>query len=276
MENTNASTDLANALAKELPRLRRYARALTGSQEIGDRLSLAALGAIVDNPDAFDRTLPARVGLFRSFHRRWVSAGQQVDVGSAEMELMEARAHWRMRGLDPAAREALLLRSVERFEPEEIGIVMDVPTDRAKRLVAVAHDEMSRLVTGKVLIIEDEVVIAMDLQGMVEEMGHEVTGVAATCEAAIALGHQTAPDLILSDIQLADKSSGIDAVNALLGELGERPVIFVTAFPDRLLTGKRPEPAFFITKPYSEGEVRAAVSQAMFFATSRVITATAA
>ena len=76
------------------------------------------------------------------------------------------------------------------------------------------------------------------------------------------------PDLILSDIQLADGSSGIDAVNELLGSLGDIPVIFITAFPERLLTGDRPEPAFLISKPYSEEQVRSAVSQAMFFAST--------
>jgi hypothetical protein len=50
-------------------------------------------------------------------------------------------------------------------------------------------------------------------------------------------------------------------------------VIFVTAFPERLLTGKRPEPAFLITKPYVEDQVRSAVSQAMFFASTETLAA---
>ncbi|MEY8838742.1 response regulator, partial [Cribrihabitans sp. XS_ASV171] len=125
--------------------------------------------------------------------------------------------------------------------------------------------------TGKVLIIEDEGIIAMDLRAIVSEMGHEVTGIARTRDEAFAKGKESVPDLILADIQLADKSSGIDAVNALLAELGDRPVIFITAFPERLLTGERPEPAFLITKPYSEDQVRAAVGQGMFFASSERI-----
>ena len=75
-------------------------------------------------------------------------------------------------------------------------------------------------------------------------------------------------DSAIADIQLADGSSGIDAVNELLGSLGELPVIFITAFPERLLTGDRPEPAFLISKPYSEEQVCSAVSQAMFFAST--------
>ena len=127
---------------------------------------------------------------------------------------------------------------------------------------------MGRAIRGRVMIIEDETIIAMDLKGIVQAMGHEVTGVARTHTAAVELAANRRPDLILADIQLADGSSGIDAVNELLGSLGDIPVIFITAFPERLLTGDRPEPAFLISKPYSEEQVRSAVSQAMFFAST--------
>ena len=82
------------------------------------------------------------------------------------------------------------------------------------------------------------------------------------------------PDLILADIQLADNSSGIDAVNDLLAALGDVPVVFITAFPDRLLTGERPEPAFLITKPFTQEQVRSAVSQAIFFSSTETMAAT--
>ena len=75
------------------------------------------------------------------------------------------------------------------------------------------------------------------------------------------------------DVILRDNSSGIDAVNDILGELGDRPVIFITAFPERLLTGERPEPAFLISKPYSEEQVSSAVSQAMFFSSTETLKA---
>ena len=116
-------------------------------------------------------------------------------------------------------------------------------------------------------------IIAMDLKGIVQAMGHDVTGVARTHTAAIELAGKHRPDLILADIQLADGSSGVDAVNELLGSMGDIPVIFITAFPERLLTGDRPEPAFLISKPYSEEQVRSAVSQAMFFASTEGLNA---
>jgi DNA-binding LytR/AlgR family response regulator len=70
--------------------------------------------------------------------------------------------------------------------------------------------------------------------------------------------------MILADIQLADGSSGIDAVNEILGVL-DVPVVFITAYPERLLTGERPEPAFLITKPFKPEMVKAVISQALFF-----------
>jgi CheY-like chemotaxis protein len=121
------------------------------------------------------------------------------------------------------------------------------------------------------MIIEDEAIIAMDIESIIRGMGHSVTGIARTRDGAVALAKRERPDLILADIQLADNSSGIDAVNQILRDLPDMPVIFVTAFPERLLTGERPEPAFLITKPFSEEQIRSAVSQAMFFASTETL-----
>ena len=116
----------------------------------------------------------------------------------------------------------------------------------------------------RVLIIEDEPMIAMDLESIVEGLGHRVTSVARTHGEAVKAVGQHKPGLVLADIQLADGSSGLDAVNEILGSFAV-PVIFITAYPDRLLTGERPEPAFLITKPYQPDTVKAIVSQALFF-----------
>ena len=71
------------------------------------------------------------------------------------------------------------------------------------------------------------------------------------------------------DIQLADDSSGIDAVKDILHEF-KVPVIFITAFPERLLTGERPEPTFLITKPFQRSTVKAQIAQALFFDTATI------
>jgi CheY-like chemotaxis protein len=269
MSSSPRAPGLAEQLMEELPFLRRYARALTGSQDSGDRYALATLEAIATEPTVVEDDPTAKLGLFRTFHGIWSTSGAPTSEETDISDLLEVRAQWRLGHLEANTREALLLHTIEGFSIDGIAHIMGVDQQEAKDLVARALKDLGDFVTGRVLVIEDEGIIAMDLKSIVTEMGHTVTSIARTRDEAISKGRADPPDLILADIQLADKSSGIDAVNALLKELGDRPVIFITAFPERLLTGERPEPAFMITKPYSENQVRAAVSQAMFFSTTQ-------
>ncbi len=259
------AAELAQAIGRELPYLRRYARALTGNQTAGDNYAAATLEAILADRELM-RGEDARVGLFRAFHAIWQSSGQPVET--TDSAAREAKIQDRLSGLTPNSREALLLRTIESMRYDQIAHIMNTTQPEAEELVQIALNEMGRSIAGKVMVIEDETIIAMDLKGIAQTMGHEVTGIARTHSAAIELAAQKRPDLILADIQLADGSSGIEAVNELMGSLGNIPVIFITAFPERLLTGDRPEPAFLISKPYSEEQVRSAVSQAMFFAST--------
>lgn len=259
------SSDLARSVGRELPYLRRYARALTGSQSAGDNYAAATLEAILADRGLMDGH-DERIALYRTFHAIWQSSGQPV--ASEEDDQRAHRVQMHLSALTPNSREALLLRTIEELRYDQIAEVMQVSQGEAEELVQIALNEMGQSIRGKVMIIEDETIIAMDLKGIVQAMGHEVTGVARTHAAAIDLAAERSPDLVLADIQLADGSSGIDAVNELLAERSDLPVIFITAFPERLLTGERPEPAFLISKPYSEEQVRSAVSQAMFFASS--------
>jgi CheY-like chemotaxis protein len=104
----------------------------------------------------------------------------------------------------------------------------------------------------------------MDIETIVRDLGHNVTGVAVTRDEAVSMARQSPPGLVLADIQLADGSSGLDAVNELLKTF-EVPVIFITAYPERFLTGERPEPAFLIAKPFQPATVSAVISQVLFF-----------
>ena len=115
-----------------------------------------------------------------------------------------------------------------------------------------------------VLLIEDEPIIALDIETLVTELGHKVSGVARTHGEAIEVMKATKPGLVLADIQLADGSQASTPCNEILRSV-DLPVIFITAYPERLLTGERPEPAFLITKPFQPEEVKAVISQALFF-----------
>ncbi|WP_136683225.1 response regulator [Falsirhodobacter xinxiangensis] len=262
--------DLALLIGANLPYLRRYARALTGSQGTGDRFAAATLEAILEDASIFDSVHNEKVALFHAFHLVWASAG--APLGEPDTRL-SAKAQDHMAHLTPNTREALLLHAIEGFTHEEIGAIMQIEGSEAAELIEIAQREMADAVSGRVMIIEDEAIIAMDISAIVSEMGHTITGVARTRTEAVALAARDKPDLILADIQLADNSSGIDAVNDILKQFDDLPVIFITAFPERLLTGKRHEPAFLITKPYHEDQVRSAVSQAMFFSSTETLVA---
>ena len=176
----------------------------------------------------------------------------------------EQRAAANLGALAPLPRQAFLLIAVEGFSHEQAAEILDKSEDEFADLLAEASNEISRQVATDILIIEDEPLIAMDIEQMVESLGHRVVGTARTHTEATALFNRTRPRMILADIQLADGSSGIDAVNEILSSASV-PVIFITAFPERLLTGERPEPAFLVTKPFNPDMVKALISQALFF-----------
>lgn len=261
---------IASQIGANLPYLRRYARALTGSQSSGDKYALASLEAILAGESDYDSELSSKVALFRVFHAIWSSSGAPSGE-DADGTSLAAKAQKHMRSLTPNTREALLLHTIEEFSAADTGIIMGVGESEAAELISIAYDEMARVTSGRIMIIEDEAVIAMDLEAIVAGMGHSVTGIARTETQALELADKAPCELILSDIQLADNSSGIDAVNRILAKRGDQPVIFITAYPERLLTGEGPEPAFLISKPYTEDQVRSAVSQAMFFSSTETL-----
>jgi CheY-like chemotaxis protein len=262
--------DTTAEISKALPYLRRYARALTGAQASGDNYAAATLEAILADRSMVDGAGDVKTALFRTFHGIWMSTGAPV---VAEDDPLRASAQKHLAKLTPNTREALLLHTVEEFPIDRVATIMHIEPPEAEELVSIARREMADSVSGKVMIIEDETIIAMDLESLVAEMGHRVTGVARTHDEAVGLARSEMPDLILADIQLADNSSGIEAVNEVMSDMGKCPVIFITAFPERLLSGERKEPAFLIAKPYTQEQVRSAVSQAMFFSSTETLSA---
>ena len=247
-------------VAEHLPLLRRYARALTGSQASGDSYVGAMLEALLQDPSLLDESRGPRIGLFRLFTKIWNS----VALNDEGEPVPQAASERRLSNITPLARQAFLLLSLEGFSEEEVGFILDIPGAEVRTLTDTAGRELAAEIATDVLIIEDETFIAMDLESLVKNLGHNVIGVARTHSDAVALAKNKKPGLILADIQLADGSSGLDAVNELLKTF-EVPVVFITAYPERFLTGERPEPAFLISKPFQPAMVSAVASQALFF-----------
>ena len=117
----------------------------------------------------------------------------------------------------------------------------------------------------KVLIIEDEPMIAFQLKEIIESLGHKMVARAPTRDAAIEKAREHKPGLILVDIQLADGSSGLDAMD-MISEFHQAPCIVITAYPERLLAGRANEPAFLISKPFRAEHVKTVISQALLAA----------
>lgn len=252
---------VAKEIAPHLPYLRRFARALSGTQKSGDAYVISTLEALIADPAAFPAGLSARVGLYRVFMKIWSSVALNAAPSD---EAGETTAQGRLNQLTPRSRQAFLLRTVEGFSAEEAAGVLDTGVAEIAALTSAAGQEIARQVATNVMIIEDEPFIALDIESLVTSLGHGVTGVARTHKEAIRLAHEKRPGLVLADIHLADGSSGLEAVNEILRDI-DVPVIFITAFPERLLTGLRPEPTFLISKPFDPEMVKAAISQALFF-----------
>lgn len=258
---------LGNQVAAHLPYLRRYARALTGSQASGDSFVRATLEAALADEGLKASLATGRVPLYRAFNKIWSSAYQEAPELEAAGQ-HEVAAQDRLSRVTPLNRQALLLTTLEDFTVPEAGEIMDLEETDIEYLVREAIDEIDRESATSVLIIEDEPLISMQLEDLVSSLGHEICGTAATRTQASEVVAQRKPGLVLADIQLADGSSGLDAVDDILS-LGSVPVIFITAYPERLLTGDRPEPTYLVTKPFQESTVRTAISQALFFGSSR-------
>src|SRR5262249_1787570 len=152
--------------------------------------------------------------------------------------------------------------TLEGFGIEEAAEVMRIDVADASVLLQRVWADVNRQLATTVLVIEDEAVIAIDIAGIVRELGHTVVGIAGSDKEAVSLARAKNPGLVLADINLGDGGSGIDAVAKILKSMTV-PVIFVTAFPERLLTGERPEPTYLVTKPFEPDTLKAAISQAL-------------
>jgi len=249
------------AVIQHLPFLRRYARALTGNQASGDAYVAATVESLIASPKLLESCANPRVGLYRLFTKIWNSVTVNGKADASEPALVPER---HLTQITPRPRQAFLLVALEGFSEEDSAAILDCDQSTLRSLVEESGRELAAEIATDVLIIEDETFIAMDIEALIESLGHRVIGVARTHAEAVALARQKRPGLILADIQLADGSSGLDAVNELLGSL-EVPVIFITAYPERFLTGQRPEPAFLIAKPFQLAVVSAVASQALFF-----------
>ena len=231
-------------LLRALPYARRFARALSGGQASGDALVTEAVRVLLAGEDAIDGD--ARLALYK---------GVTEQAGAPDPNPLAT-------ALTAEQRKLLLLTSLEEVPLPAAATILGLSVAEAEAALASARDQLRQAAATDVLIIEDEPIIAMDIEELVASCGHRVVGVAATESDAVAIAERCRPGLILADINLGTGGDGTSAVSRILRN-HYAPVIFVTAYPERLLTGDALEPAFVITKPFEPLTLAIATYQAV-------------
>jgi DNA-directed RNA polymerase specialized sigma24 family protein len=252
-------------ILRHLPYLRRYARALTGSQKIGDEYIRGSLETLLQEPGPLTGGGDVRLQLFKLFHR-FAHTVETSTAGLAGIaDAMERHVGERLVALEPRDRQALLLVHQERFTTAQAADILGVDEVEVERRIRRAWTELKRQPVTDVLIIEDEPVIALDVAETVKSLNHRVSGIVSRANQAIDSARISPPGLVLADIELEDGSTGISAVREILKST-DVPVVFVTAFPERLMDPDTPEPTLVVAKPFDPAALKIAISQALFCA----------
>lgn len=266
--------DVSQEIVRNLPYLRRYARALTGNQSTGDSFVRICLETLLEEPERVADVTDVRRQLFELFHQVWRKLAQDdADAAAEPGSTLESAAEGqdggkalsienRLQALPSSERQILLLTALEGFSVYDAAQLLEIDDEEAQGLLAHAWKAVNDQIATSVLVIEDEPVIALDIVGLVREMGHSVVGVASSRSEAVAMARARKPGLVLADIHLGEGGSGLVAVKEIL-DLIDVPVIFVTAYPERLLTGERPEPTYLVTKPFESDTLKVTISQAL-------------
>ena len=254
---------VSQAIGAQIPHLRRFARALAGSQEGGDAYVAEALEAVIADPTLVPTEDAARLSLYRVLLAVWSSVDLNRQVTQAAGPADKTTAERALQTISLRPRQAFLLTAVEGLSLQETAQVMATSEAQCERLLHAAEQEIAEQLACEVLIIEDEPLIALDVAELARSMGHTVRHIARTHREAIELIAKHRPDLVLADVSLADGSSGVAAVQEILQSI-DVPAIFITAHRERLLTGKLPEPTYLLEKPYRPEALKALISQALF------------
>lgn len=241
-----------------LARLRRYARAMAGNQSSGDAYVSALLEIVQAEPAILQTMSTPALGLFKLLSQL-VAATCQTEKMGGPADLWQA---FKLDTLPERIRQALLLVSVERFTVSETAEIMGVEAVEVEALIDAAGQSLDSFGGAEVMIVESEPLIAMNIEQIVKDLGLRVSSMPPTHAQAVTLLHRGRPDLIV-----ADGGCHRGTVDELyIGSFP--PVVFISAFPEMLLTGIRPEPVFLARKPFDPPEIKALIYQALFFATA--------
>src|SRR5581483_9379578 len=172
-------------LAPHLPYVRRYARALTGDQRVGDNYVRATLEAVAAGEAELEPSVSPRLALYQVFHAIWASAGARLEQPAGGEAAPGEDPARRLMRIAPRSRQAFLLTALEGFTPVETAQILRLQQSEVEKLIAQAQAEIDAELATEVLIIEDEPVIAADIEALVRELGHKVSDIVATRSEAV-------------------------------------------------------------------------------------------
>ena len=166
---------LSTRIAPHLPYLRRFARATTGSQTSGDAYVAATLEALIADVSIFPDASNDRIALYKLFSKLFSSSAVQIPNPQPHF-VWEQRAARNLANLAPKPRQAFLLVAVEGFTNAQAAEILDASDTEFAALLDDASRDISRQVATEILIIEDEPLIAMDIEQLVGIAGSQGSG----------------------------------------------------------------------------------------------------
>ncbi len=246
-----------------LPSLRRFARVLVGNTKWADTAIEQMLELSTTRPWYWEDAEPSKTNLYRAFLRYWNDPLRTRVASSRAGASLEKVNTTEITGREISIpRQAFLLVSLEKFSSSEVCIILDLREDQLEVSLQQAREQMRCGYSANILIIEDELLIALDLELIATELGHNVVGLARTHEEALAIASGTDLDLILADLNLADGSSGVRASEELM-KSKSLPVIYISGISENFVTGRASEAEFFLSKPFQRENARALIGHAL-------------
>ena len=189
--------DVSEKIVENLRYLRRYARALLGSQQTGDTYVRICLEDLLEEPDRISASGDVRQQLFRLFHDVWSRAGVHENEEQGE-EPHDLSVEARLQALPVSERQILLLTTLEGFSVQDASQILGLSHEEGSDLLASAWSSVNEQMATSILVIEDEPVIALDIVGLVRDMGHSVVGIASSQIEAVRLAQKSQPGLVLA------------------------------------------------------------------------------
>ncbi|WP_084418525.1 response regulator [Henriciella litoralis] len=235
-------------LERELPDLRRFSRALTGTQEAGDALVSEAVRLLSNRSQELVEHFCSRPRLF-----------------GLVSSILDSRTFlaFNPERADSPGRRAVLMQDVFGFTEEDARSALQLASDNYRMLLQAARLPASGLEPARIVILEDQFLIAADEEILLKSHGHDVVGVCATAEEALEIVKSESPDIVICDIDLgAGNPTGLDFAKSVPPE-ARCAFVFVTGHPATLCQGHPGEPAYLVSKPYDPAVLATIVYQAL-------------